>query len=229
MVEHEIKTETILKCWYCKEEIVLETTELCMFRKKPYHRKCLLEKETSKKRGALKIEDIPEFLDDIKDESQRHSNKLVGRSILIKWIQIEYNMVILPSFVINKLDSIIDGKLDGLLMPIPPDHMLDMWKMKFSELRRIEQSNIKKGRRFKKPHLVSYDMSIIANKYESYLDYLKKQELIKDAGIFAPNRNQVLKDMKDMMISQTPKYHKSYEVSEHEEMLHNFINSEEEE
>lgn len=220
---HDIKTETILKCWHCKGEIVLETTELLMHREKPYHRKCLLEKETGKKRGALKLENIPEFIEEIKPYSESYAKKLIDRNILIKWIQTEYNTIVLPSFVINKLDKIIDGTMEGLSIPIPPDHMLDMWIRKIPELRKIEQYNLKQGKRFKKPHLISYDMSIISSKYPSYLKHIEEQKLAKEAGIFAPNRNDVLSEMERMMQTKVVMNIPDH-VKEHDDMLNDFIN-----
>ena len=224
MVEHDIKTETILKCWHCKGEIVLETTELIVYRDKPFHRKCLLEKETAKKRGALKLEDIPEFLEKIKPYSESYAKQLIDRNVLIKWIQAEYNTIVLPSFVINKLDKIINGTMDGLTIPIPPDHMLDMWIRKISELRKIEQYNLKQGKKFKKPHLISYDMSIVASKYPSYLKHMEEKILAKEAGVFAPNRKVVLVEMEIMMNTKRVVMNVPDHVKEHEDMLNDFIN-----
>ena len=61
---------------------------------------------------------------------------------------------------------------------IPPEHLLDMWKRKIDMLNGIADRNKTKGIVMSSDKRINYDLSILINKYDSYLKWLEKQKII---------------------------------------------------
>ena len=62
---------------------------------------------------------------------------------------------------------------------IPPEHLLDMWKRKIDMLNGIADRNRTKGLVMSSDKRINYDLSILVNKYDSYLRWLEKQRIIE--------------------------------------------------
>ncbi len=115
------------------------------------------------------------------------SKKTFDRKILYTFLQEKYNVTKLPKHFYIKMSNIFNGKLDGLLKPIPPEHMYDMWVRKSSYLDKIYQNNISKGKKMDSYVRLNYDLAVLISKYEDYLSWLDKQKALS-------SDNEVLKE-----------------------------------
>jgi hypothetical protein len=88
---------------------------------------------------------------------------------------------------------------------IPPEHLLDMWKRKIDMLNGIASRNETKGIKMKPDQRINYDLSILVNKYDSYLKWLEKQKIIEAERETAKNENIVGKSIGYMATKQSNK------------------------
>jgi hypothetical protein len=106
------------------------------------------------------------------------SQKKFDRKILYNYIQEKYEINKLPKHFFIKMSNIFNGKLEGLLKPIPPEHMYDMWVRKSNYLDRIYMNNFNKGKKMDSYVRLNYDLAVLISKYEDYLSWLDKQKAL---------------------------------------------------
>jgi hypothetical protein len=106
------------------------------------------------------------------------SQKKFDRKILYNYIQEKYEINKLPKHFFIKMSNIFNGKLEGLLKPIPPEHMYDMWIRKSNYLDRIYINNFNKGKKMDSYVRLNYDLAVLISKYEDYLSWLDKQKAL---------------------------------------------------
>ena len=104
------------------------------------------------------------------------SKNKFDRKILFNYLQEKYEVTKLPKHFYIKMSNIFKGNLNGLLKPIPPEHMYDMWIRKSSYLDKINSNNISKGKKLDNYARLNYDLAVIISKYENYLSWLDKQK-----------------------------------------------------
>ena len=78
---------------------------------------------------------------------------------------------------------------------IPPEHLLDMWKRKIDMLNGIASRNTTKGKSMNADQRINYDLSVLVNKYDSYLKWLEKQRIIEAEKEIEKNENIVSKSI----------------------------------
>lgn len=102
------------------------------------------------------------------------------------YIKADINKFILQHYNINVsqcyywlLNSIYNGTYKKIGIAIPPSHLLDMWQRQIGSLDKIYLKNRSKGKISTPESRLMYDIAILVNKYDSYLNWLQKQELLK--------------------------------------------------
>ena len=123
---------------------------------------------------------------------------------LYDFLQEKYRVTKLPKQFFIKMANIFNGKLKGLLKPIPPEHMYDMWIRKSNYLDKVNMNNISKGKKIEGYLRLNYDLAIILSKYEDYLSWLDKQKALS-------SENDNLKDsitITDILYKQDNKNYK---------------------
>lgn len=169
--------KTFVKCKGCRDEITLEDDDILWYGfkiKNFWHTKCLIKKETSRKRNPLLEKDIDSFIQDLKYETEYQRNFYINKRKLIDWLHQYYRAIVIPSHFIERLDNVFLGFYDGVTQPIPPEHILDMWKRKANELVKIKARNIARGFKLEGVNQIQYDLAIILSKYDSYLEWKRK-------------------------------------------------------
>ena len=66
-----------------------------------------------------------------------------------------------------------------MITGIPPEHLLDMWGRKIDLLNTIADRNKTRGIQMSIDKRINYDLSILVNKYDSYLKWLEKQKIVE--------------------------------------------------
>ena len=62
---------------------------------------------------------------------------------------------------------------------IPPSDLLDMWKRKIDMLNDLAKKNETNGVPMQPEHRLTYDLSVLINKYDSYLRWKEKQKILE--------------------------------------------------
>lgn len=175
------------KCGCCEEYFYISHNDIddaIYYDKKTYHSSCFIN--MCNKRSQMKREDVSQkwtwvlnHLDQIRKESYKHLSLAITKENVFEFIKDSYDVTIVPTTVWQKLSDIYNGTFKGMSVGIPPEHLLDMWKRKIDMLNGIADRNKTKGLVMSSDKRINYDLSILVNKYDSYLRWLEKQRIIE--------------------------------------------------
>jgi len=168
---------TTRKCGLCKENIELEKElKTVLQSKKYYHYDCFIEKETSKKRNTPTQQEAEDLADQLIKENKDFINEIINKNHLYLWLQRKYNLIVIPTYIYQKLADIHNGSWKDINTKIPPEDILDMFKRQWHNLEQININNINKGKKLSPESRLNYDLSVIINKSSSYYEWKRKQE-----------------------------------------------------
>lgn len=194
----------IKKCCFCKKDIIygIKIKDNGIFYDNHYyHNDCFdkwcnaLKRITPKRKYALDHKDdfrheyfnkmeyllskhsnTQKTIKELNDNARNEIEKIRIESELDSFIKLKYNFRVIPTNIWRKLNSIYKGEYKNINIPIPAEHLLDMWERKNKELTIIYQNNLKKGKVFTNESLFNYDLAILLNQYDSYLKWLEKNK-----------------------------------------------------
>ena len=187
------------KCSCCGEDFYISKDNIddaIYYDKKTYHSSCFIN--ICNKRSQMKREDVSQkwtwvlnHLDSIKQESYEHLKLAVVKENVFNFIKDAYDITIIPTTVWQKLSNIYNGTFKGMTYGIPPEHLLDMWERKIDMLNGIANRNSTKGKTMNADQRINYDLSVLVNKYDSYLKWLEKQKILEAEKEIEKNENIV--------------------------------------
>ena len=196
---------TTRKCGLCKENIELEKEQKTVLQsKKYYHYDCFIEKEITKGRSPLSIEEAEILADQLIKENKEFINEVVNKNHLYLWLQRKYNLITIPTYVYQKLADIHSGTWKDINTKIPPEDLLDMFKRQWHNLEQININNINKGKKLSPESRLNYDLSIIINKSSSYYEWKAKAEEERKTAI-ENNKNETKLDFTKINPQKTKK------------------------
>ncbi len=191
------------KCGCCGEDFYISNENIedaIYYDKKTYHSSCFIN--ICNKRSKMKREDVSQKwswvlnnLEQIREESFKHLNLAITKEGVFDFIKDAYDVTIIPTTVWQKLGNIYNGTFKGMSFGIPPEHLLDMWKRKIDMLNGIANRNSTKGITMNTDQRINYDLSILVNKYDSYLKWLEKQKILEAEMEIEKNENIVNKSV----------------------------------
>lgn len=113
----------------------------------------------------------------LEDQAKNEIIRITYESKVNQYIKDNYNISTVSGRIWKSLTSVYNGTHKKTEIPIPPDHLLDMWKRKQDYLNKQFQKTVVK-KDLTNEGRVLYDIVILINKYNSYLDWLnnKKQD-----------------------------------------------------
>lgn len=175
------------KCGCCGEYLYINKNninEAIYYDKKTYHSRCftnMCEKRINNKRKDIseRWKLIYNRINLIKEDTYKHLIVAIEQDEIFKFIRNEYNLTIIPTIVWQKLQNIYNGTFKGMSTGIPPCDLLDMWKRKIDMLNGIAKKNEVKGINMQPEQRVNYDLSVLINKYDSYLRWKEKQKILE--------------------------------------------------
>lgn len=190
-------------CGCCKEDFYISNNNIddaIYYDNKTYHSSCFIN--ICNKRSKMKREDVSmkwtwalNNLPSIKQESYEHLSLAITKENVFDFIRDAYDVTIIPTTIWQKLASIYNGTFKGMTFGIPPEHLLDMWKKKIDMLNGIASRNTTKGKSMNADQRINYDLSVLVNKYDSYLKWLEKQRIIEAEKEIEKNENIVSKSI----------------------------------
>lgn len=204
------------KCAECKEDININKDTLkdvIRFETSCYHYDCFINacKRKSKRAGALtKWGKALDSLDEIKKDTDTFLIREICKDDIFEFIIANYDIKVVPKSIFTKLGDIYNGTYKGLACCIPPEDILDMWKQKMDYLNKVRARNITLGKNMTAAQQVNYDISVLINKYDSYLKWKERNKIIEQEV------NKVHKDILktvdlDKLSKMTQNQNKEYE------------------
>jgi hypothetical protein len=184
---NEVNIKIKRKCGCCGEYLYISKNninEAIYYDKKTYHSRCftnMCEKRINNKRKDIseKWKSIYNHINLIEKDTYNHLIVAIERDEIFKFIRDNYNLTIIPTIVWQKLKNIYSGTFKGMSIGIPPCDLLDMWKRKINMLNGIAKNNEIKGIYMQPEQRVNYDLTILINKYDSYLRWKEKQKILE--------------------------------------------------
>ena len=175
------------KCGCCGEEFYIGKKNIgnaIYYDKKTYHSSCFTDlceaKMKNKRRDVVqRWTAILNGLNSIQQKSFEHFNTAIIKEEIYEFIKEEYDITIVPTTVWQKIGNIYAGTFKGMSEGIPPHHLLDMWERKIDMLNATADKNKTRGKSMSVEQRLNYDLSILVNKYDSYLKWLEKQKIIE--------------------------------------------------
>lgn len=174
-------------CGCCGEYFYISNKNIedaIYYDKKTYHSSCFIN--ICNKRSKMKREDVSmkwtwvlNNIETIKGESYEYLSLAIEKEDVFDFIKDTYDVTIIPTTIWQKLASIYNGTFKGMTFSIPPKHLLDMWKKKIDMLNGIAERNKTKGKHMNVDQRINYDLTVLVNKYDSYLKWLEKQKIIE--------------------------------------------------
>ena len=174
------------KGFYCKECF----DNLC---------KCGIEKKSKKWKNALENINIYEdnakenivkvlekrknsisMISEMRNELTSYAANIFAEYDVNNFIRQNYNLQDVSIFYMRYLKPLYNGTSQKYIsITIPPKHLYEMWQTKINYLSKLYQKNISKGMCFTEIQRVAYDLSILVNRYESFLEWKEKQRLLE--------------------------------------------------
>lgn len=187
------------KCDRCKETIYIShgnIDEVIYYGKKTYHRDCFIEicknrMVNHRKDVSVKWTEIYNNLSQLEISSYKHFEKELNKNAVYLYIKEAYDVTIIPTYVWQKLAGIYDGSFTNS-NGVSPEHLLDMWQRKMGFLNKVAEQNASKGKEMDVGQRISYDLSILVNKYDSYLRWLEKQKILAAENEACKQNNTIL-------------------------------------
>ena len=186
--------QKILKCRYkkcnCNNEILLDNNSInsiVRYGNAYYHSECFIswcKEGISHFKKNQKYKDALSNIELYKEEAYKRLANRIENDELYDFIMDKYDVKTLDTYVYIKLTRIFNGTLEGIREGgIPKEHFFDMWKRKSHQLDKIHQKNIVKGKNMTPTQTIMYDISVLINKYDSYLKWLEREKIIQaEAG-----------------------------------------------
>jgi hypothetical protein len=181
----EIKKVISRKCSECETVFEINESnihEVIYYNKSYYHINCFIamcNRKASKKNASEQWITALKNIEEIKRQSYNFINESFVKDELFNFMVNQYGMKVIPTTIWTKLDSIYVGSYKGMTVGIPPEHLLDMWQRQIAYLNKVAFQNASKGKTMSKEQRINYDLSILVNKYDSYLEWLNKQKIIE--------------------------------------------------
>lgn len=92
------------------------------------------------------------------------------------WLYREYEISFLPKYFFINLDKVYKGTYKNLTKPVPVEDLWDMWKRKMPYLQKVNDKNVRMGKKIDGMARINYDMAIVLSKYDSYLEWKEQQQ-----------------------------------------------------
>lgn len=111
---------------------------------------------------------------------KKEINRAEFKELFIEYLKETYGLLELPKTLYTKIAQINSGNFKDFKIAIPYEDLLDMFKRKQSYLNKVYMNNVSKGKEMTPVQRISYDISVIVNKYEDYLKWKNKQKMLEN-------------------------------------------------
>lgn len=173
------------KCFECKETIKIDRNNLhkvIKFENYYYHYDCFIKacnRKSQKNNASPKWGLALKSIDKLQEDTKKILETDITKDDIYKFMLEHYDVRVIPTSIFNKLEDIYHGRWKGVSCCIPPEDLLDMWNRKMDYLTKIKMRNITLGKELDGAQQISYDISVLINKYDSYLKWKEQNKIIE--------------------------------------------------
>lgn len=173
--------EVTRKCKFCKKLIDLQGEDYLVESKRFSHIMCWANnKYTIQKKVTYTLEECIEIASkkgvDVRPSVKEKIADEIAKKLLFEFISDTYGILNFPNTFYQKVSDVLTGKRRGLMVAIPPEDLLDMWKKTIPKLNQIHMRMVSKGRGIQGFDRIYYDIGVLVREYEDYLKWKQKQQ-----------------------------------------------------
>lgn len=201
------------KCKYCDSKkdktINVDVDKYIYSYSNFYHYDCFIKALMEKnKYTSKKAQDLAE-IQFKKTLTNQSVQKNIDKDRLFYWIYDNYNINVLPNYVYTKFSNIADGTFSKrVIVPISYFDLLCIFKKMKKTLDKEYIRNKQKGKIFDAVGRINYDLAIVINNYDKYLEWKERN---RGRNI---QKKEVVSDIKSMQQSGVPTKEKNKETNE---------------
>lgn len=186
-------------CKRCKDKIYILKDDYLKVKTGYIHTDCYIESQLNKnlsmdiiKEGINVIKEMMKMDNDEKIKKEREAQQLrlkakkeqINRRRELdefdRYVKEKYDITKkLPNYFYSKLADINSGVHPSVNKPIPYSDLLIMFKKQETYLNKINEKRKSIGKEIKGEARLNYDLAVIVNMYDSYLEWKRKQEIIE--------------------------------------------------
>jgi hypothetical protein len=204
------------KCKVCGKMIPIDVKsigEIIYYDKNTYHKDCfanLCQQNIlpGSRKNVQKWSDALNNITELRKETIQHFKPIIVRDTGYRLMLRLYNPTSIPNYIFQKLEAVYQGTWRNMSKKIPPKHLFDMWERKAEELKKMHKQMELNGKEMDPVQEINYDISVLINKYDSYLKWLEKQRIIdmeKNRSDLNNSSIQQIVDVNAIRISQQKK------------------------
>lgn len=181
------------KCKYCDSKkdktINVDVDKYIYSSANFYHYECFIKALTEKNKYTPdKVQNLADiqFKKTLTNQSVQQN---IDKDRLFYWLYDNYNIKVLSNYVYTKIANITDGTFSKrIISPISYSDLLCIFKRMKKTLDKEYLKNKQKGKEFDAVGRINYDLAIVINNYDKYLEWkeknrgrsLQKEEVIND-------------------------------------------------
>ena len=172
-------------CFECKEKFQIDKNNLhkvIKFENSFYHYDCFVnacERKSKKTNASPKWGLALGNLKQIQEQTKISFEREFVKDDIFRFMIEHYDIKVVPPKIFQKLEDIYNGRWKGLACCIPPEDLLDMWTRKMDYLTKVKMRNITLGKEMDSAQQINYDISVLINKYDSYLKWKEQNKIIE--------------------------------------------------
>lgn len=169
----------------CRCGYFIDTTKdsYVKIKKGCYHTECYIKKLENDK-DKLSHEEAKAIAFELAtktfEENFKKSQEQKEDGVFISWLCQQYDIVMLSSRFYDVRNKIYKGTYKNMSMAIKREHLEDMWRQKMNYLNKVNDRNRRMGKVIEGEQRVFYDLAILINKYDDYLNWLDKNKIRAD-------------------------------------------------
>jgi hypothetical protein len=219
--------EILRKCKVCdkgkNKTIKIEEEKYIFYENSYYHYDCFIKYRIEKKKynKSLTYEEAKIIADKlvIKTSESNTINNSIDRDRLTYWLYDNYNVTVLPSTFFIKLKQINDGTFSMRInAPITYHDLLQIFKKMKTHLDKINNKNERNGKEIDIFRRIDYDLAIVINNYDKYLQWKQKQKTEEIEKIEIINDLSIKNNMQINTITSLQKKNKQNKQNDKDEI-----------
>lgn len=168
------------RCQICdivgKQSIDLENDKCLIYNNKFYHYDCFVSKLVSKNKDPNSKEKAIIKADELYENSRESIQIKLDRDKLSYWLYDNYNLNTLPNSFFTKISEINSGTFYRIKDGISYYDLLQIFIKMKSHLDKIHGKRERKSQHMSAIDRVHYDLGIVLNNYDKYLEWKSKQK-----------------------------------------------------
>ena len=113
---------------------------------------------------------------------KKQVNRANDKKEFFDYVSYKYNIAVFPKYFFTKVAAINNGTHVSVNKAIPYDDLLFMFKKQESYLDKVRMRNTTLNKELQGIESLNYDLAVIVNLYDSFLEWKHKQAIIESAN-----------------------------------------------